>query len=260
MTRSAADAATRLMVFDPFKMIMSLAWLVSICATPFAAFPGPRVSILGDSYSTFEGAIPVGNATWYFAPPKAKNGVESVEMTWWSLAICALGGQLEVCESYSGSTICSTGYGNADYSDRSFVTRAKNLCNPDLIFVCGGTNDSWCDAPIGEEKWSDWTEEDLKAFKPSMAKLCVDLKILYPLAKIVFILNDGLKTEINDFHRVCCEKYGYLLVELSGVSKKAGHPDADGMKTFANQVVAAVAAAHYNWKREQSYGFSLLIK
>ena len=217
---------------------------LAVCVTSVSVFAGPKVSILGDSYSTFEGAIPKGNAIWYFAPPNAKNGVESVEMTWWHIAIKELGGTLEKCEAFSGATISATGYGKADYSDRSFVTRAKNLGNPDLIFVCGGTNDSWCDAPIGEAKWRDWTNEDLKAFKPSMGKLCTDLKKLYPKAKIVFILNDGLKPEINEFQRRCCKKFGFKLVELRGVSKQDGHPDAEGMRTIADQVVFAVSGKH----------------
>ena len=55
----------------------------------------PKVSILGDSYSTFEGSIPKGHAIWYPKPPAAKNGVDSPEKTWWALAIDAIGGKLE---------------------------------------------------------------------------------------------------------------------------------------------------------------------
>lgn len=44
--------------------------------------------------------------------------------------------------SYSGSTVCHTGYQKADYSDRSFATRMDNLGNPDVLLVFGGTNDS----------------------------------------------------------------------------------------------------------------------
>ena len=54
-----------------------------------------------------------------------------------------------VNNSYSGSTVCHTGYEKADYSDRSFITRIHNLGTPDIILVFGGTNDSWAGAPIG---------------------------------------------------------------------------------------------------------------
>ena len=44
----------------------------------------PVVSILGDSYSTFEGYIPVGNAVWYDTRPNPKKtDVSDVKHTWW---------------------------------------------------------------------------------------------------------------------------------------------------------------------------------
>ena len=39
-------------------------------------------SILGDSYSTFDGHIPEGNACWYFSTPQGENDVTYVEQTW----------------------------------------------------------------------------------------------------------------------------------------------------------------------------------
>ena len=36
------------------------------------------VAILGDSYSTFDGYIPEGNACWYFTTPQGENDVVSV--------------------------------------------------------------------------------------------------------------------------------------------------------------------------------------
>ena len=78
----------------------------------------PRVSILGDSYSTFRGWIPSGNADYY--PMPQGNDVQSVEQCWWSLVIKAVAGRLERNESSSGSTICNTGYNGGDSSQTSF--------------------------------------------------------------------------------------------------------------------------------------------
>ena len=62
--------------------ILSLLILVSIVASSQTK----SVSILGDSYSTFEGAIPEGNAIWYFKNNNPKNtDVNRIEQTWWSL-------------------------------------------------------------------------------------------------------------------------------------------------------------------------------
>lgn len=43
----------------------------------------PVISILGDSYSTFEGYIPVGNESWYFTEPiENRTDVVDVKQTW----------------------------------------------------------------------------------------------------------------------------------------------------------------------------------
>ena len=49
--------------------------------------------------------------------------------------------RLCVNNSFSGATICNTGYNQADYSDRSFITRMDKLGCPDIIFIFGATND-----------------------------------------------------------------------------------------------------------------------
>lgn len=92
-----------------------------------------RVSILGDSYSTFKGHVtPEKNAIWY---PANKNDVVKLEQTWWYQFINNYGYILDTNNSFSGSTICNTGYRQEDYSDRSFITRMNNLGNPDLILI-----------------------------------------------------------------------------------------------------------------------------
>lgn len=46
-----------------------------------SADENPAISILGDSYSTFAGAVPEGNAVWYFPAPDNSNDVCKVEQT-----------------------------------------------------------------------------------------------------------------------------------------------------------------------------------
>lgn len=200
----------------------------------------PRVSILGDSYSTFQGWIPEGNAVWYPYAERSVNDVTEASECWWSQVIEALGGELEANESWSGSTVCYTSYNGIDRRGSSFVTRADRLGAPTLILVCGGTNDSWANSPLGEYQWSDWTDDDLLAFRPAMAKLLFDLKTQYPRARIFFILNSELKPEINDSVHVACAHYGVPCIDLENIDKQGGHPSVAGMKAFAEQVVKAV--------------------
>ncbi len=42
------------------------------------------ISILGDSYSTFEGYLqPDTNSIWYYDSPQKQTDVTSVKQTWW---------------------------------------------------------------------------------------------------------------------------------------------------------------------------------
>ena len=116
--------------------------LIAIICYATSATAQKKVSVLGDSYSTFEGFMtPSCNLSWYAGEDgKGKrNDVSRVEETWWHLLIKKQGWTLEANNSYSGATICFTGYRGEDYSDRSFITRMYNLGNPDIILIFGGT-------------------------------------------------------------------------------------------------------------------------
>lgn len=209
---------------------------------------GPKISILGDSYSTFEGKVlPDTNLVWYYTPThkykQKKNDVSKVEETWWYQVISRMDAKLEVNNSYSGSTICYTGYKNQagkhqDYSDRAFITRSNKLGNPDIILVCGCTNDSWAGAPVGDYTFGNWTKQDLYSYRPALAKLFYDLKGNYPTAKIVFILNNELRADINESTHTICKHYGIPCLDLQNIDKQMGHPSIKGMKAFADQVVS----------------------
>ena len=114
---------------------------------------GQRVSILGDSYSTFEGYLtPDTNAVWYWDRQWECTDVVSVRQTWWHQLLRDTGMKLCVNNSFSGATISYTGYDKADYSDRSFCTRLNRLGSPDIILVFGATNDEWAKSPLGNYK------------------------------------------------------------------------------------------------------------
>lgn len=199
-----------------------------------------RVTIFGDSYSTFEGYLtPDTNEVWYFPEARQQKGndVNRVEQTWWWQVKERMGWKLERVNAYSGSTVCFTGYRKEDYTPRSFLTRLPYLGEPDIILICAGTNDSWCGAPVGEYQYGNWTRQDLFSFRPAMAKLCHDLKAQYPQAELLFILNSELKESINESVRTICKHYGIELLELHDIDKQRGHPSVAGMKAMAKQVV-----------------------
>ena len=67
---------------------------------------GKTLSILGDSYSTFAGYIPEGQAT-YYPRPEAVPDVLRVEDTWWHQLAASRGMRILANDSYSGSTVCA---------------------------------------------------------------------------------------------------------------------------------------------------------
>ena len=195
-----------------------------------------KVSILGDSYSTFQGIIPANYSTFY---PNNQNDVKEVEQTWWSLYIKAKGYELEKNDSWSGTTICGTGYGRMDSSRSNFISRVDSLGNPDIIFVFGGTNDAWANSPVGEYQYSDWTKDDCKNFRPALACLFDMLQKRYPKAKLVSLLNSKLREPINESMREVCKHYKVQLIELHDIEKQNGHPSISGMKSICEQLVEA---------------------
>ncbi len=195
------------------------------------------VSILGDSYSTFDGyMVPDTNFVWYNTRITKKTDVTSVKQTWWHLFIKDNNYKLEVNNSFSGSTICNTGYQKQDYSSRSFIRRMDNLGSPDVIFIFGATNDAWANAPIGLFKYNDWTKEDLYDFRPAMAYMLDYMLGRYPNVKIYFLLNSDLKETINESVKTICKHYNVDCIELKDIDKKEGHPSIKGMKQISNQI------------------------
>jgi hypothetical protein len=169
-----------------------------------------------------------------------RTDVCSVTETWWYKYIKENGFRLCVNNSFSGATICNTGYRKEDYSDRSFVTRLNNLGCPDIIFIFGATNDSWAKSPIGDYKYGEWTKQDLYSFRPAMACLLSRMKERYVNTQLYFILNDGLSADIISSCKEICKHYDVKCIELNGIDKKNGHPTVKGMSQIDEQLKAAV--------------------
>lgn len=213
--------------------------LVLVSATMLAQ---TRVTIFGDSYSTFEGYLtPATNESWYYTennPRRDKNNdVTKVEQTWWWQVIERMNWKLEMNNSYSGSTVGYFGYQNENYQPRSFNTRVENLGEPDVILSCCITNDSWTGEKLGNYKYANWTENDMWYFRPAMARLLSTMKQNYPMAKIYIIQNTQLKPEFCESLQIICKHYGVPVIILKDIDKQDGHPSIKGHKDMAEQVV-----------------------
>ena len=218
-------------------MKKTLILLLMVAASAVASAQAKKVSVLGDSYSTFQGIIPASYSSFY---PNDRNDCTQVEQTWWHLYIKAKGYVLEKNDSWGGTTICGTGYGRMDSSRNNFIARVDSLGSPDIIFVFGGTNDAWARVPVGEYKYADWTAEDLKTFRAGYACLLDMLIKKYPDAKIYSIQNSELGEEYNESSREVCAHYGIQLIERHDIDKQNGHPSIAGMQSICDQLLEAV--------------------
>jgi len=216
--------------------------LLGCLVTPFIW--SQSVTIFGDSYSTFEGYIePAANEPWYFqnGNKPQRTDVTDVTQTWWHQLLSRKGWHLCMNNSYSGSTVSYSGYDGADYSLRSFNTRMTNLGCPDIIFVFAGTNDSWAGAPMGDYQYGDFAHANLFQFRPAMARMLEYMTKRYINTRIYFILNDGLRDEVNSSVLTICQHYGVPCIRLHDIDKMSGHPSVKGMQQIARQIEEFIA-------------------
>ncbi len=203
-------------------------------------------AVLGDSYSTFINAVsPDTNYVWY-TPHEIEAGntdVDSVAQMWWSIMADSLNIKLLQNNSFSGATICNRGYNGDDYADRSFITRLGNLPQADMIFIFGGTNDSWAGAPVGSYDFETFATDSLYTFRPAMALLLKSLRERQPQAHLFVLINSQLRNEISESMMAIADHYGACYVTLYDIDKRCGHPTRAGQHSIAMQTIKAVRKA-----------------
>lgn len=207
-----------------------------------------RFVIIGDSYSTHKDYIPKEYTYFYCnegLSPEQPTTKMQMQQTWWGQMIERTDAKLVYNDSWYGSTIGYTGYEGDCSKTSSFIYRYRKLLEKgffaqneiDTIFVFGGTNDNWANAPLGEEKYSDFSESDLFKVLPAICYLMTTLKNNHPNKRVVFIANCGLKPEITNCMKNASKKLGVDFVELEDIDKYAGHPTMLGMTQICNQVL-----------------------
>ena len=200
-----------------------------------------NVIIMGDSYSTYEGYIPEGYHFYYSDERNENPIIKGVEKTWWKILAKENNLNIILNDSFSGSTICNTVRETLTI-ESSFVSRidkctlekffAQNKIN--TMFIFGGTNDSWIDAPIGNLKYSDWTDDELKCVLPAFCYLLKRAKEV--VEDVIVIINTNLKQEITEGFVEACEKNKIKYLCLKEIDKENGHPTELGMKQIYEQV------------------------
>lgn len=204
-----------------------------------------NVVIFGDSYSTFKGYIPEGQGAYYY-PEGGETDVRRVEETWWHQVLGETNSHLVLNDSWAGAMICYRGYNDVDCSKTaSFIARIrKNVANGffsenkvDTVFVLGGTNDCWSNNTLGELKFGDFTHEELFDVLPAISCFMNELKVTFPNARIIWIINEKIKTEIQDAMIYSAGHYGIEYLRLKPFDAICGHPSIQGMKEIKTQLL-----------------------
>ena len=208
--------------------------------------------IIGDSYSTYEGMIPEGYAVYYSkegrGDPEFMVTKMELEDTWWMRLINATGATLAQNNSWSGSTLCYTGYSGDCSHTSSFIYRYRQLKDAgffkenkiDTVLVFGGTNDSWANAPLGELKYDGFEEGDLFCVLPAIKHFIKRIAQELSDTKLVIIGNCDIKSEVTSALALAAERAGASYVGLSCVDKVNGHPTELGMEQIKDQILASV--------------------
>lgn len=226
-------------------------------------FKGKKVSILGDSISTFAGYIPEADGTNLAHRPRypQDNLLTDVNYTWWMKLINALEAKLGVNDSWAGSTVSNF----RDHNEKDFgpdaaiasVTRIRNLGangTPDLIIFFGGTNDAGKMIEKGSLDSSlalDLTAVKWNSFADAYSQTILRLRYFYPEAQIIAIspsisggyYDNARLSEFADLALEICLHYNIKCVDLrhSGLTvdmlPDTLHPNAEGMECIYRSVL-----------------------
>ena len=229
---------------------------------------GMKLSILGDSISTFKGWIPEGNLVFY-----PENGaVKDVAQTWWKIVLDELG--LTLCANGSSSGSASFGYSQeADPMYGCSDHRISQLAGadgeaPDIIIVYMGTNDVLMSAAIGDNDGLQAVGEGLVGSLSDGYTMILDkIKRQYPQAQVycctLLLMGDWGTTEAQPFvpfvngQNVTSEAYserirliagnrglpvidlekcGITIDNMAEMTADGVHPTAEGMRLIADTV------------------------
>lgn len=151
-----------------------------------------KISIIGDSISTYIGYNPYNYPVYYKDDRAYDNEIESVDDTWWKQVIDGVDGTLCVNNSYSGSLVSGKFESSACSAER--CTTLHDSGSPDVILIYIGTNDRGFEVDIGFD-----APQDTQKFYGAYRAMLRQLKVNYPSAKIICgtLLMGKLRNAVN---------------------------------------------------------------
>lgn len=213
--------------------------------------PKRKVGIMGDSISTFDGALCNPDYSPYYPgndPNVTANpsiAVNSKEKTYWYRLIYNYmkNGELDVNTSWSGTRVIhevKTGRKSGKSIGAGFVDRAYDFVDPDIIVIHGGTNDRNQSTPVGEYTWDlPIGQGNLGNYRSAYIELIKMIQNRYEGVQIIIIIGDRLTTDYEKATIAIAEHFGLPYVNFVGVTidKCSGsHPTAPAFDKMASMI------------------------
>lgn len=208
-----------------------------------------KVSVIGDSISTYFGFTDFDYPVYYGPESAYINGIESVDDIWWKRIIDRLGGELCVNNSYSGSYVAGIYESSACTAER--CTRLSKNGPPDVVLIYIGTNDRGDFVTVGGG-------DDLgpETFYGAYRVMLRQIRETYPAAKVIcgtllfaYREDDGepkrrgplphFAQEINDAIKRAAATEGCFVADIAAYNEQYEtldycHPTKVGHKTLAD--------------------------
>ena len=180
---------------------------------------GQKLSLLGDSISSYAGTIPAGNDVYYTG---SNSGVTDPGQMWWSVLCSKTGMEPLIINGWSGSGITQlTDTAHVNKVPMSDLTRCQGLhdgdTEPDVILIAGGVNDySYANsAQHNPGTWDGHTEPvSGNSFTETYACMIKNIQERYPEAVVVCL---------STFFTMRGTDNGYTLLNGTGYTQ----PDYD---------------------------------
>ena len=248
---------------------------------------GLKVSVLGDSVSTYKGWS--ANNTYY-----TSSTIPSVNSMWWKQVFDLLGAEPLVIEARSSSCCAVSNVAwTKDITPAVDDTRCKKLhkgdVEPDIIFIAMGVNDCQANVPLGNwDGHSELSPDDTATWRGAYANTIQKIHQRYPYA-LVFCLSPwyfvrggsgavnvnryGTYQDYEDAMREVCEIMQCVFIDCNNLGLNRQnfnpqyfaladntsdgsifHPNKTGQEILGQSIAAEVkdrSVGYINWLRQR---------
>ncbi len=225
-------------------------------------FQNQKLSIMGDSISTYEGYLPEGYPAFYSYHDAPLTDIQGYRDTWWGQVIERMGFSLLVNNSWSGSYVCQNpafeveSYGSGDARCAGLGADGQT---PDQIIVYLGSNDRGAGYPL-----TSMDKNDLTVIENAYGAMLDKLQKNYPKAELWCCtfpittcsrnpqfsfpqMQNGIPMErYGEVIRAVAERHHCHVIDLWDPTQLCDtleglHPNYNGMRMIADKVVDAMS-------------------